>query len=129
MTINNITFLSSIYPHGLLFFNNPTTTRFYFSDYLDVKLFLDSLEIDKTYVISFEFIVSWLSYDEKSPVFTLSEPILITKNSNPRVISNFISKQITKACDYYLLDEAILEMIIYPDGPGVIAKYNEINLF
>lgn len=87
MSINKITYLSSIYPHGILFFNNPKVTRFYFSDYLDVKLFLNSLKIDKTYVISFDFIVNWLSYDEYSPVITLSKPILITKNSNPRLIS------------------------------------------
>lgn len=53
MSINNITYLKEIYPHGILFFNKPTISRFYFSDYIEVKLFLDRLPDGKIYVISF----------------------------------------------------------------------------
>jgi len=50
--------------------------------------------VDKTYVITFEFILSLLLFEEDSPVLILSKPILITKNSNPRIISNFIKNQV-----------------------------------
>jgi hypothetical protein len=38
--------------------------------------------------------MSWFTYEEDSPVISLSKPILITKNSNPRLISNFIKNQV-----------------------------------
>jgi hypothetical protein len=71
-------------------------------------------------------------FEEDSPVLNLSKPILVTKNSNPRLISNFIKDRIRLACDTYYLDDTILEMIECSDNsdkPGVIIKYNEINIF
>lgn len=60
---------------------------------------------------------------------TLSDPILITKNSNPKLISKFIKDQIKLASDIYFIDEDIANMLIESEGPGVICKFNEINLF
>jgi hypothetical protein len=73
--------------------------------------------------------MSWFIYEEDSPVISLSKPILISKNSNPRLISNFINNQVRLACDNYYLDESKMDMMIDKDGPGVIVKYNEINIF
>jgi len=129
MTIDNITYLDQLHPNKLFVFSNPIISRFYFNDYLEVKHFLNTLEVDKTYVITFEFILSLLLFEEDSPVLILSKPILITKNSNPRIISNFIKNQVRIACDNYYLDENIMDMMIDQDGPGVIVKYNQINLF
>lgn len=129
MSINNITYLDKVYPHGILFFNKPTISRFYFSDYIEVKLFLDRLHENKVYVISFNWVMSQLNYSEDSPLMTLSDPILITKNSNPKLISKFIRDQIKLASDIYFIDEDIANMLIESEGPGVICKFNEINLF
>jgi hypothetical protein len=125
MSIKNITYLDQILENRLFIFNNPSIEWLHFSDYIEIKSFLDSLEIDKTYVITFDFIISWLSYDEDSPVINLSKPILITKNSNPRLIADFIKSRIILACDNYYLDDSIIDK----DGLGVIVKYDQINLF
>jgi hypothetical protein len=94
MSIKNITYLDQILENRLFIFNNLSIEWLHFSDYIEIKSFLDSLEIDKTYVITFDFIISWLSYDEDSPVINLSKPILITKNSNPRLIADFIKVEL-----------------------------------
>ena len=70
-----------------------------------------------------------LTYDEDSPVITLSKPILITRNSNPRTISKFIKERIDLMIDSYFLDDEILQNLGSDDGPGVLLKYREINLF
>lgn len=129
MSISNITFLEQIIPNNFFISNNSKIHRCVFTDSIDISLFLRELEIDKTYVITFELILSWNQYEEDSPVITLSKPVLITKNSNPRLLSNFVLKQINLACDNYFLDENIMEMLIDADGPGVLIKYNPINLF
>jgi hypothetical protein len=101
----------------------------YFNDYIEIAQFLSKLEIDKVYVVTFNFIISWLLYKEEGPIINLSKPILITKNSNPRLISKFLKSRIKSFCDSYYLDPNILEMMIQEDGPGVLIKYREITLF
>jgi len=129
MSITNITYLQNIIPNDIIIINNPCVNRLYFIDFLEIKKFLLTLENDKVYVITFDFILTWLLYEENSPVINLSKPILITKNSNPRLLSNFIVDRIKVSCENYFLDEDIMEMLIKPDGPGVLAKYKVINLF
>lgn len=129
MSINNITYLKEIYPHGFIFFNTPKISKFLFTDYLEINSFLKNLEDGKSYVVSLEFVITWCYYKDNSPVITLSDPILITKNSNAKLISKFIRTRISIACDNYLIDEDITNMLIQAEGPGVICKYNEINLF
>jgi hypothetical protein len=40
-----------------------------------------------------------------------------------------INRITSPSCDNYYLDESIMDRMIDKDGPGVIVKYNEINLF
>lgn len=132
MSINNITYLDTILSNNLFIFNNSSKSRLYFNDYIEITLLLSSLEQDKIYVLTFDLVVSWLLFEEDSPVLNLSKPILVTRNSNPRLIANFIKDRIRLACDTYYLDDTILEMIECSDNsdkPGVIIKYNEISLF
>jgi len=133
MSINKITYLNTILPNNLFLFNNSSKIRLYFNDYLEIIQFLGSLEQDKVYVLTFELVVSWFLFEEDSPVLNLSKPILVTKNSNPKLIFKFINDKIRLACDTYYLDDTILEMIEcsnnYEDKPGVIIKYAEIKLF
>jgi hypothetical protein len=74
-------------------------------------------------------VISWLAYEEDSPVINLTKPILITKNSDPTLISNLIKSRIRLACDNYYLDENIMEMLNKNDGAGVIVNHTKINLF
>lgn len=58
MTISNITFLDRLYPNNLAIFNNPSIIRLYFNDYIEITQFLSSLQHDKVYVLTFDFVVS-----------------------------------------------------------------------
>lgn len=129
MSINKITYLDLFYPNSFAIFSNPSISIIDSFALTDYKHFLKSLDSDKIYVVSFEFFTSWFLYDEDSPLVTLSKPILVTKNSNPILISNFIEKHISSVLSNYNLDDSILNKIGEHDGPGVIIKYSPINLF
>ena len=129
MSINNITFLDQFISNNLFIFNNCLKQRFYFNDWIEVSMFLAELESDQVYVLSFDFVYSWLMYDEGDPIITLSKPILITKNSDPKIISDFIRERITLAIDSYNLDDTRLESHSNGDQPGVILNYDKINIF
>jgi hypothetical protein len=125
-------FIDQIIPNNLYISNNSSFIRLYFTDRLEIQHFLADLESDQAYVVTFEFVYSWLQYDEDSPIINLSKPILVTKSSNPRLISNFLNERIRLACDSYYLDETVLEDYSNTnkeDKPGVILRYAKINLF
>jgi hypothetical protein len=128
MTITNITYLDQFYPNNLAIFNNPSITRLYFNDYIEITQFLGSLEQDKIYVLTFDFVVSWLMFEEDFPVLNLSKPILVTRNSNPRLITNFIKSQIDLACLSYNIEQ-IDNLNDKTETAGVLIKYREINIF
>jgi hypothetical protein len=69
--------------------------------------------------------------DNNVPCITLCEPILITKYSNPILISKFILNQISLADDKFCLDlDLLMEMRLNDKtGPYILVKYNEINIF
>jgi hypothetical protein len=67
-------------------------------------------------------------HDDDTPIISLGKPILITKNSDPKVNSNYLKDRIDLAIDSYYLDDTILEYEKV-DGPGVIINYSKINLF
>lgn len=127
MSINRITYLDQFYNTGIFSISDPYIQLFLFNDYIEVTRFLKTLETGKAYVVSLEFIPSWLDGDDDEPVITLSKPILITKNSSARLISNFIKNKINQTCNNFYLDEDLLKSD--NNGPGVLVKYKEINLF
>jgi len=47
--------------------------------------------------------------DDDSPTMLLSKPVLITKNSNARIISKFINERIQLSCRLFYLDDSLLE--------------------
>ena len=129
MSLNKITYLDQILENKILIISDPYTDIFYFNDSLEIHQFLERLEKDKVYVLSLEFILTLLTYDDDSPIITLSKPILITKNSNPRTISKFIKERIDLMIDSYFLDDERIQNLGSHDGPCVLLKYREINLF
>ena len=131
MSISNITFLSQFISYNLFVFTNPNFNFLYFTDIIEVKLFLETLEIDKTYVVTFELVISEILDDDNDPVITLSKPILITKLSNPTLISKFLLNQINLADNQIGLDlDLIMQMRLNEKTtPYILVKYNEINLF
>lgn len=131
MTINNITYLNEIHENTMFISNNSELKILNHYDHLDIKHWLNSLEIDKAYVVTFEFIISLMMYDEDGPSINLGKPILITKNSNPLIISNYLNERINIMIDTFYLDDSILicNGENNPDGTAVIANYSIINLF
>lgn len=129
MTRNNITFLQDVIINYNGIFNIPDafTTRFYFSDTFEVTQFLENLDSNKSYVLSIEFIYSWLTYEEDTPVIILSKPFLVTKESDPLIISKYLQYRIHLACSSFLLEDNNIEDTI--DKPAVLVRYKEINLF
>ncbi|TLX82065.1 MAG: hypothetical protein E6L00_04750 [Thaumarchaeota archaeon] len=128
MSINRITYFHDFLDHAICILNDPDINIFDFSDSLDVKHFLEELKEDQIYVVTFEFVYSFSTYNEEGPTINLSKPILITKNSNCRIISKFIQDRINDCINTYNLNESL----IYSnnkDGSGVIVKYREVNLF
>jgi hypothetical protein len=74
MTINNITFLHDIIPSDMFIINNPSITIHHINDFLQWKLFLNKLEIDKAYVVILEFVPFWDFYNSNGPTILLSNP-------------------------------------------------------
>lgn len=129
-SINKITYLDDIYSNEhpeIYYLRNSYINRLYILDYNEISDFLNNLDNDKIYVITFDFIISWLQYDEDSPVINLTKPILITKNSNPVIIAKFIQSRINDCINTYCLDDSIIYS--NKNETGVIVKYKEINIF
>jgi len=128
MSINRITYLEDLIEYDVCIFNDCHFRILEFSDILEIKHFLNELMEDQIYVVTFEFVYSFSTYNEEGPTINLSKPILITKNSNCRIISKFIQDRINDCINTYNLNESL----IYSnnkDGSGVIVKYREVNLF
>jgi hypothetical protein len=54
-------------------------------------------------------IYSWLTYEEDTPVIILSKPFLVTKESDPLIISKYLQYRIHLACSSFLLEDNNIE--------------------
>lgn len=113
-------------PTDIIYVVNSKFTWFHFNDFKEISDFLDILEHDKIYIVSFDIILDKLSYEFGDPTIVVSKPILITKESNPWLISRFLNERIVKSCDSYGLEEDWLKL--GNDSPGILVRYKEINL-
>jgi hypothetical protein len=128
-SINRITYLEDFFNHDICILINPDVTIFNFSDSLEVNTFLENLSEDKLYVVIFEFVCSFATYNEDAPTINLSKPIIITKNSNSQTISKFIHSRIDECINTFYLDDSLFFNKNKEDGPGVVVKYREINIY
>jgi hypothetical protein len=129
MTINKITYLDQFYTSGIFMISDPYIDHLKYFDYLELTKFLNKLEHDKVYVITFEYVYSWLLHDDNDPVIKISKPILITKNSDPRIISNFLKEKVELIIDLYYLDDQIIQSLGEDDSPSIIVRYKDIRIF
>ena len=134
MSLFKITYLKDILPNSLLIINDPEFTIQKSNDLLEWKLFLNKLEedFDKIYVVTLEFVKEFDFFNEDAPRIFLSDPILVTKNSNPDVLSKFASDRVIYFCNQFDFDSHLInyDQITerYLDS-GVIVKYKEIIVF
>lgn len=73
-------------------------------------------------MVSPELINLTKDYEHGDACFTLSEPFIISKDSDPCLIADLLIKQIVLACDIFNLEDAQL------NNPKILLKYKEINL-
>jgi len=111
---------------SIIYITNSSISWFSFFDLNEISDFLDNLEYNKTYIISFDLIFDFLSYEVGDPSIILTKPILINKETNPKLISNFLNERVKTSCYSYDLDVSCLKD---NEGPGILVRYKEINLF
>jgi uncharacterized protein (DUF486 family) len=68
------------------------------------------------------------------PIIVLSKPILISKNSNPKLLSEYLNLRIFTAFSCFFINNDVQlnqDLIIHPlnHNFGVYIKYKEIDLF
>jgi hypothetical protein len=131
ISVNNITFIDELVggvdtnPLDIVYIRNCNITWFHFNDIKDIINLLDSIENNKIYVISFDLVTDKTAYELNDPSISLFKPILITKESNPWLINNFLKEKVRLACDKFWLDDLNLPN----GGPGILVKYREILIF
>lgn len=131
LSITKITFIDELIgndevnPTDIIYINNSYITWLHFNDLQEVSDLLSLLDDKKAYVISFDLIIDKSAFSLGNPSLILTKPILISRNSNPWLICNYLQERIRLACDLYGLDDTCLDK----DGPGVSVKYREINLY
>jgi hypothetical protein len=133
LSVTKITFIDeligddNVNPTDIIFINNSHITWLHFIDFQELLDLLSLLDNNKAYVISFDLIFDKLSFSLGNPSLNLTKPILISKNSNPWLISSYLQERIRMACDLYNLDESCLAKGV--DGPGLLVKYKEFNIY
>jgi hypothetical protein len=73
-------------------------------------------------VVSPELINLTKDYEQGDPCFTLSEPFIISKDSDPNLIADLLIKQTCLTCDIFQLEDDQINF------PKILLKYTEINL-
>lgn len=129
LSINQITFVKDVFGKSndsasINYLENAHITWFKFWDKCEVKDFIELLDDNKAYLVSFELILDMESFEQGDPTLLISSPILISKDSNPKLISKFISKKAISACYSYNLTHDIAK-----EAPSILVKYKEIYLF
>lgn len=97
-------------------------------DKINTTDMLSKLEDKKIYAATVEFIVDYNLYNDKDPYpkLLLDQPIVLTKDSETQLVSNFIYEKIIKMADYYKFDESILDQT--DNGPVVLLSLTEIEV-
>lgn len=130
MSIKTITYLNEFYKYEILGISDPYQDRIYSNEIFVIQNFLNKLEDDKIYVVSFEFIYCWGIYDEDDPTIILSKPILICKDSNPEILSKFIEERMGLVFEAYfgLTPLKVEEDTNLALGSTILIKYKDIQI-
>lgn len=129
LSVNKITFLDEFYWYwkneiNIFYFSQAKYIRLYMVNDSEVIDFLSNLEDNKSYIIELNLVIDWDAFDMGDPALILSKPILVSKESNSRLLTEFINNRIISSCSMYSihLEEQVLEKV------GVLLKYKEIKL-
>lgn len=131
ISVNNITFIDELMgevepnPTDIVYIRNCNVIWFQFNDIKGITTFINWLDPNKVYVIYFDLITDKSKHDLNDPTILLSKPILITKESNPWLINNFLKEKVRLACDKYGLNDINLEI----EDVGILVKFRQIIIF
>jgi hypothetical protein len=80
-------------------------------------------------VVILELVDNWDIYNSDGSIILLSNPILITRNSNPRVLANFSQEKAGEACYKFDLIDTLdsNDMTSKTQTPGIVVHFKEIN--
>jgi hypothetical protein len=93
VSITKITFLNDFLnddennPLEIFYIRKPMITWINFCDFKDIIGLLDILDHNKSYVITFDLVINQMSYESGDPSLNLGPPILISKDSNPWLLT------------------------------------------
>jgi len=100
-------------------------------DYTRIRDFLEILDPDKGYIV-LPLIVSSSNLSDSSPVISLSKQILVSRESNYKLLISFFIEQINKTLDNYGIEdlEGILVLKYRPISlnPAQVSKIKNISL-
>lgn len=127
LSINKITFLEDIlkdeenYHFNIFYLRKPNLVWLSFGDIKEIMNLLCLLDNNKAYIVTFDLILDQSGYQLGDPSIILGSPILISKDSNPWLISNYLVSKVVKSCDSYDLNDQ--------SEVSVLVKYREIIVF
>ena len=144
-TTNTVTFLSEILNGNKKFFKIGYYHYFRLDDINDlinganagkvdrtkIRDFIEILDPDKGYIV-LPLIVSNSQLNESSPVISLSKQILVSRESNHKLLLSFFIEQINKTLDNYGIEELEGELVLkyrpISLNPNQVSKIKNISL-
>lgn len=111
LSVTTITFLEDLlnedhnYSFDIIYFRNPNFIWLKFGDFQEIMDFLTLLESDKAYIANFELIFDQNGFEFGEPTINLGSPILISKDSNPWLISDYLKSKIVKSSNSFDLND------------------------
>ena len=125
LSIGKITFLEDLFKddedYNIFYLRKPELVWFNFGDFKEIMNLLSLLESDKAYIVTFDLILDQSGYQLGDPSIILGPPILISKDSNPWLISNYLLSKLVKSCNSYDLDDQT--------DVSILIKYREFNFY
>jgi hypothetical protein len=127
LSVTKFTFLNDILNDeesnrlDIICIRKPDFKWFNFCDFKDIMNLLSTFEDNKAYIATFDLIIDQSGYESGDPSLLLGLPILINKNSNPWLISEYVTEQVVKAINSYNLEENT--------EVSILVKHKEIRIF
>lgn len=125
LSITKITFLEELlkedqnYHFDLIYIRKPNFIWLKFGDFQEIMDFLTLLESDKAYVLTFELIFDQNGFEFGDPTINLGSPLLISRDSNPWLISDYIKSKIIISSNSYDLNDQ--------NEVSILVRYQVIN--
>jgi len=126
-SVTKISFLEDLlnedqnYNYDIIYFRKPNLIWLKFGDFIEIMNVLSLLQDNKAYVATFDLILDQSGFEFADPTIKLGPPLLISKDSNPWLISKYLVSKVSKACNSFDLNDQ--------NEVSILLKYKEIKVF